>query len=313
MRLSQGSAIALGLAQGKMDAAPTTCYIMLGPACRRNCGFCAQARDVEESGNALSRVSWPEFVWKDIIRALGRSQAFKRVCFQTLSYQEMVSELSRAVKGLSNLGIKCSAAVEPLDQGELLELHFSGLDRIGIALDAACEEIFTKVKGGEAGNPYSWEEHLKALELAASIFPNSTTTHIIVGLGEDDEDLKNILLWCRERNILPGLFAYTPLPGTSLDLQAPPISRYRAVQAARWLILEEKSVEVQNGRFRAMEGIEQVPASAFQTSGCPDCNRPFYNERPTGPMYNFPRPLTSSEHREAMLEVRQYLRWRGIQ
>ncbi|HDI74230.1 MAG TPA: hypothetical protein ENF57_04430 [Candidatus Korarchaeota archaeon] len=27
---------------------------------------------------------------------------------------------------------------------------------------------------------------------------------------------------------------------------------------------------------------------AFLTSGCPSCNRPFYNERPRGPIYNFP-------------------------
>jgi len=33
----------------------------------------------------------------------------------------------------------------------------------------------------------------------------------------------------------------------------------------------------------------------FVTSGCPGCNRPFYNERPGGPLYNFPRPLKKEE------------------
>ncbi len=33
----------------------------------------------------------------------------------------------------------------------------------------------------------------------------------------------------------------------------------------------------------------------FRTSGCPDCNRPYYNERPGGVMYNYPRPLTAVE------------------
>jgi biotin synthase len=27
----------------------------------------------------------------------------------------------------------------------------------------------------------------------------------------------------------------------------------------------------------------------FVTSGCPGCNRPYYNERPGGPLYNYPR------------------------
>jgi len=39
---------------------------------------------------------------------------------------------------------------------------------------------------------------------------------------------------------------------------------------------------------------------AFRTSGCKGCNRPFYNERPSGPMYNYPRPLTPDEAAEAL-------------
>jgi biotin synthase-related radical SAM superfamily protein len=42
---------------------------------------------------------------------------------------------------------------------------------------------------------------------------------------------------------------------------------------------------------------------AFQTSGCPDCNRPFYNERPGGPMYNYPEPLTSQQIKAAIEEL----------
>jgi biotin synthase len=35
--------------------------------------------------------------------------------------------------------------------------------------------------------------------------------------------------------------------------------------------------------------------TAFQTSGCPGCNRPYYNEKPSGPIYNYPRPLSPDE------------------
>ena len=42
---------------------------------------------------------------------------------------------------------------------------------------------------------------------------------------------------------------------------------------------------------------------AFRTPGCPDCNRPFYNEHPGGPMYNYPRPLTLAETCQAISEV----------
>jgi lipoyl synthase len=33
----------------------------------------------------------------------------------------------------------------------------------------------------------------------------------------------------------------------------------------------------------------------FLTSGCPDCNRPYYNERPGGTIYNYPKKLTENE------------------
>jgi len=42
---------------------------------------------------------------------------------------------------------------------------------------------------------------------------------------------------------------------------------------------------------------------AFQTSGCPGCNRPYYNERPGGPLYNYPHPLTPAEIQQTMREA----------
>jgi biotin synthase-related radical SAM superfamily protein len=33
----------------------------------------------------------------------------------------------------------------------------------------------------------------------------------------------------------------------------------------------------------------------FVTSGCPHCNRPYYNEKPRGPIFNYPRKLAENE------------------
>jgi len=41
----------------------------------------------------------------------------------------------------------------------------------------------------------------------------------------------------------------------------------------------------------------------FLTSGCPNCNRPYYYEKPSGPVYNFPKDLSPEE----VLEVMQQL------
>ncbi len=36
-------------------------------------------------------------------------------------------------------------------------------------------------------------------------------------------------------------------------------------------------------------------AEPFLTSGCKDCNRPFYNEKPSGPIYNYPKKPNKEE------------------
>jgi biotin synthase len=41
----------------------------------------------------------------------------------------------------------------------------------------------------------------------------------------------------------------------------------------------------------------------FLTSGCSDCNRPFYNEKPSGPIYNYPRRLTKQELSDVMKQL----------
>jgi biotin synthase len=41
----------------------------------------------------------------------------------------------------------------------------------------------------------------------------------------------------------------------------------------------------------------------FLTSGCPNCNRPYYNERPSGPIYNYPRELTEKELSEVWMQL----------
>ena len=115
--------------------------------------------------------------------------------------------------------------------------------------------------------------------------------------------------------ILPALFAFTPIPGTALGNQAqPPIAKYRRIQIARHLILhriarcedmgfDEKGILTDFGISK--ERLSQIirTGEPFVTSGCPGCNRPFYNEKPSGPIYNFPRELTLMELSTTMKQL----------
>jgi biotin synthase len=66
IRVSVGSAIVLGLLEGKLDAEPTTAYLMTHRhgKCTANCGFCPQARTSRSKAELLSRVTWPAFATK---------------------------------------------------------------------------------------------------------------------------------------------------------------------------------------------------------------------------------------------------------
>ncbi len=289
---------------------------MLGDGCTNNCSFCTQAIENDSSKDHLSRVMWPEFEWEDVIGKLAVSDQMKRACFQTLTYDGMVDDLLELVKELKKINIPTSAAVEPMDDDDLARLKDAGLGRIGISLDAASRSVFENVKGSLVGNPYSWEEHLRSLEKASQVFKGKTSTHIIVGLGETDEDIMNILGWCNSRNITVGLFAYTSFPGVRCDGEPPNLDRYRVIQGLRYLMLNghigPSDTTISNGRLVGLGNgsniLYKIGPEAFETSGCKNCNRPYYNERVRGPAYNYPRPLTDNEHTESINLIKRYLR-----
>jgi len=319
LRVSIGSAILLGLREGRLDAEPTTLYVMLGRGCRENCAFCAQARDVEDKGNRLSRVTWPHFETDAILEKMEQPPA-KRVCIQALNYPGLVDDLAALLGNINKrTGISTSAAIPPLPEDDLRRLKEAGLERAGIALDAATAQLFDRIKGRSAGNAYSWDDHWKALELALTTFgKGSVSTHLIVGLGETDREMADALQRAHDAGILPSLFAYTPLAGTALDLPAPPLGRYRTMQFVRRVVvrgLRRAGGLAFDGSGRltgfgySKEELANVVAdgSLFQTQGCPWCNRPFYNERPGGPLYNYPRPLTPPEVEKAVKDITDYL------
>ena len=123
-----------------------------------------------------------------------------------------------------------------------------------------------------------------------------------------------------EKQIVIGLFAFTPVRGTALSSADPPsLDHYRRIQVAHWLISAGSS-RVQDFCFDrqghilhygiAPERLRELlrDGRAFQTTGCAGCNRPYYNERPGGPMYNYPRPLARDEVEHEILTLIQSLR-----
>ncbi len=306
-RVSVGSAAVLGLCAVQMDATPTTAYLMLGERCARRCTFCTQARDSQASSALLSRVTWPPFRQEEILQGIAAAFAqgqLQRACFQvTVSpqYIRRAEEAIRAVSAACPIPISVSIAVRSL--AEVERLLAAGAERVTLALDAASARIAAQAKPG-----LDWERARQFLYAAAERYPGHIGTHLIAGLGETDQELLSCLADLYDHGLMVGLFAFTPIPGTPMAHHPPPdIIRYRALQAARWL-LAQGLVNARALRYdeagrliglgltkgemaRLLEGGE-----AFRTAGCAGCNRPYYNERPGGVLYNYPRPLTPKEN-----------------
>jgi len=314
VRVSIGSAITIGLLKGRLDAEPTTAYLMTYKRgkCNANCGFCPQARGSRSRADMLSRVSWPAFdttIVLDRLVAASVEGKIKRVCIQALNYPKVIAHLRALIENiLQRVKIPISVSCQPLHLEDIKLLKDAGAERIGIPIDAATEEIFDKVKGVSVGSRYNMKRQWSLLEEAIKVFGRGyVSTHFIVGLGETEKEMVYAIQKCVDIGVLPALFAFTPVSGTALENRDPPsIQEYRRVQVARYVIFKGLSrAELMSfddrGRITSFgvdaETLRDIVNSGepFLTSGCPHCNRPYYNEKPSGPIYNYPKPLRADD------------------
>ncbi len=275
VRVSLGSAAKLGLRTMRIDCLPTTIYLMTPGVCRAKCLFCSQWVFKDR----LSRVQWPEYPLEDVISRIGN----ERVCIQCLNYENAFSDVLYILEELeSNLNKNpISVSAQPFLREQIEHIKHK-VDRISINLDCATPELFQKIKPY-----YSWEDHLSKLLYARDVIgPFRASTHLIVGLGEREEQMVDMIVFLYDHEISSSLFAFTPVKGTPLEnRKKPSITYYRRMQAAHYLIYDGRGHLVEKGKKVRING--DVPPEAFMTRGCPGCNRPYYTETPRN-VYNFP-------------------------
>ncbi len=310
IKVSSGTLGVLGLAETWLDAPPTTAYLMVGGRCRRDCAFCAQARSSKASALALSRVTWPQWDEEETLSAV--EEAYSRGSIQRCCLQVTVGpgNLDRVRAIATRLGRRVPLSVSvvaSVDQAE--DLLEAGVERVGLSLDAVNEEIFHRVKGGDL------RASLAVIEEAARRFPGRVSTHLMAGLGETEEEMVRMISLLHNWEVTPALFAFTPIPGTAMEDQASPsVSSYRRVQIVRHLIanglvaVEDFTFSPQGQVVSFGLGRDELERAlrdgkAFRTSGCPGCNRPYYNEPPRGPLYNYPGPVDAREISCALWEA----------
>lgn len=310
VRVAFGTGVVLGLWKGQLAVAPTTAHLLTyhEGRCSANCKFCPQARESNADPKMLSRVVWPRCELEKVLDTLNEHHSkFERICVQAVNYPGVADDLCELVKKVKEVcNLPISVSCQPLTAGDIKRLAAAGVERASIALDAATPEVFDHVKGNGAGGPYTWRGHVRALDDVHTIIGERVSTHLIVGLGESELEMVQTIQFLHDRGTTVGLFAFTPIAGTSLaDRPRPDVVSYRRIQLARHFIVNGLSraerMRFDDGQISHFGVAGDVlrktinSGEPFRTSGCPGCNRPFYNESPRGPIYNYPRKPTPGE------------------
>jgi biotin synthase len=278
--------------------------------CLGRCAFCGLSRARKEGpkGKTFIRVDWPLFPLEEIIeRAIGKDQ-IHRVCISMITHPKALEDTIHVIKQFKEkTDLFISVLITPTlihERKSLRLMKESGADRVGIAIDAATAELFDRLRGKGVNGPHRWDHYWEVVRMSAEVFGKSYVgIHLIVGLGETEREMVQAIQRGQDMGASTHLFSFFPEKGSPMqDHSPPPLDRYRRIQLARWIINEGRGSIDQmrfDGKGKLIDfGMDIEPliqmGEPFMTSGCPGrdgkvaCNRPYGNERPSGPIRNFP-------------------------
>lgn len=288
IRTSIATASLLKLKKCKINVEPSTIYFLMDGKCNANCIYCEQKKGY------LARVKWIPFNLEEIVKNIEKAPA-KRICIQSIYGNEYFKDLLEILEVLRKFDKPISISINAIEEEKMKILKEKGVDRIGIGIDCFTKEIFYKWKKKVP----SWEEYIKALKNAKRIF-GKVTCHLIVGLGESDKEAIKFMKKLSKEMVTIALFAYTKNKKPVVELP-----RYRCMQIARYFLERNKGkFYFEDSKLIEME-LPYLKKDAFLTSGCPDCNRPFYNES-IRKIYNYPYEISDKEAKKSYMEAMKY-------
>ena len=315
LRISLAAAITLGFRRGLFYRnARLHCLNLLltyAEGCRGNCAYCGLSRERQGTYEAKSfiRVDWPTYPLEEILRRLDREKHdLKRICVSMISNPRAISDIKlvsqRIIEAKPSIPLSLLIAPTVLTFPDLAEFGKCGVDRVGVAIDAATEDIFCKVRGEGVKGPHRWETYWETARAALRVFGKEKVgVHLIVGLGEAEKEMVTCIQRVHSMGAKTHLFSLYPETSSSLShLSPPPLVQYRRIQLAQYLVekdllaadeisFSEEGNILDFGRDRTTLDEVIQAGHPFQTSGCPGCNRPYANSRPGPKMRNYPFPL----------------------
>lgn len=306
--------------------------------CIGKCAYCglSRTRQIQKfSDKSFIRVNWPIFSLRDIINSLNsdRCSHVSRVCVSMITNRRAPNDVLSIIKRLKKRTNKAlSALIAPMiiDKTWMKRLKSRGCDMVGVAIDCATKELFTKLRGEGVRSPHRWERYWDVFRDAIAIFGRGNVgIHLISGLGETEREFVMTMQKAYDMGGNTHLFSFFPEELSPLEKRPqPPLGQYRRMQLARYLIDMELS-KAEDFLYDEKDRIIDFSLEAgkmdmilddgtwLMTSGCPDrpggktvCNRPFGNCSPfqayMGELRNFPFRPDTKDIRIAKEQLRAY-------
>ncbi len=319
VRMSLAAAMTLGLKAGLFYRnAQLGCINLLmeyDEGCMANCQYCGQGREMADAPDCrnLIRVSWPSYPLDQVIEAINSAAEskpyIKRVCVGSICHQrapEDMVHITRRIRAETDMLVSTLVTPTVFGRAEMEAVRDAGAENLTVAVDCSTPELFDQLRGREARGPHRWDTYIGGIRTAVDVMgpgPNAVGVHLIIGLGETEEQAIRFIQECYDIGARVHLFSFYPEVGSPMEgVDQPPMEAYRHVQVARHLmdrgLARADDMTFEDGRvvdFGAEEGVmEEVleKGLAFMTTGCPGCNRPFANETPSqaaeGLLRNYP-------------------------
>ncbi len=319
VRISVAAAIELGLAPGKIDGCSCNCINLLQnypQGCAANCSYCGLARERPglAEDNSFIRVDWPLYETDQVADKIAEKESratVGRVCIAQVqdhrATDDLVDMAARVHRAAPAVPISALVTATLLNEDDLYRIRESGVDIIGVGLDAVTEDLFLRTRGRLAKGPHRWDQHWEIVRAARRIYgAMKVNCHLIVGLGETDQEMFEMIYQLKAEQIAGYLFSFNPEPGTDMqDVPRAPLVRWRRIQYVKHLIehhdLPRDALEFnETGDLVRINHPQRETLSlvengvAFMTNGCPDrtgvmaCNRPYGSYRPGEDYRDYP-------------------------
>ncbi|WP_433782990.1 MSMEG_0568 family radical SAM protein [Actinomycetospora sp. CA-101289] len=182
------------------------------------CRFCAIEQPLQTG--ATTAVKTPEQL-AEVAEAAVRLDGVKQMVLTTGTSNGRdrgARHLARCVRAIKvrvpglPVQVQCEPPA-PSDLAALADLHDAGADAIGIHVESLDDAVRAAWMPGKASVPL--EQYWTAWDEAVRLFgANAVSTYLIVGLGEDPDELVAGAAELVDRGVYPFVVPYRPIPGT---------------------------------------------------------------------------------------------------